>query len=83
MTSMLERMARAMARQHWPDDTRWKTYSPAARAALTALLEPSATMRDAGGNVFRQQEENDKETWENKAHEVFCAMIQSAIDEGK
>jgi hypothetical protein len=57
---MIERVARAMARQRaaeWPEeysevDRIWHHFTGLARAAIAAMREPTDTMDDAGGNTF-------------------------------
>ncbi|MES3042652.1 hypothetical protein [Sphingomonas faeni] len=82
MTTMIEKMARAIciAAGAKPDDSKsgmdpwskvWTSYIPHARAALTAMLEPSEAMVDVGNQCL-----ND-----GSSSSVFDAMIQAALDE--
>lgn len=87
MTDTIERMARAMAKAVEPDlcwdldpsdhgmqinDVSKADYRAAARAALSALEEPSEAMVEAG---FRAEHDN---TQGGRARATFTAMIKAA-----
>jgi hypothetical protein len=91
--SMLEKAARAMCvadgfdpdgliayakSGHAVSRREWGIYLARARAALTALLEPSEAMAAAGAdNLFAAANDD----WSDDARVIWRAMIQAALDE--
>lgn len=82
MTDMIEKMARAIAEvedyyQQTDDaDDVWKTYIPHAKAALSALEDPSDEMVEAG-QAGKTMDGSDAR------REVFVLMIQAAKAEAE
>lgn len=74
--TMIERVARAMAENHWPVDfegtkagyveTHWHFHADDARAAIEAMREPTEAMKDAAFG-------NDPTLWSR--------MIDAALQE--
>jgi hypothetical protein len=95
MTTMIEKMARAIWDVQHPTGTSWDDWArfaeqnpdrfdgrdgsrDLARAALTALLEPSEAMAAAGAdNLFGSSSDD----WSDDARAVWSAMVQAALDE--
>lgn len=50
MSEMIEQVAKAMARNHWLDDSRYKSYLSTAKAAIAAMREPTKEMLEFGCN---------------------------------
>lgn len=46
VSKMVERVAKAMAKTHWPNDDRWLVYTGAAKASIEAMREPTEEMID-------------------------------------
>ena len=77
MTSMIERVARAICVAHgddpdhfdpvWQEFT-WVLYEPHAQAALSAMKDPTDEMHEAGYNI----------TEEDMTVEIWKAMIEAA-----
>lgn len=72
----LERVARALCVLNHGNELIWADYMPDARAALTALLEPSGLMIDYGEAKLSRYPETSAEY-------IFQAMIQQALKEGE
>lgn len=89
----LERIARALAAQHWRDtgaseedvlafaDIDWREFVPDARAALTALREPDEAMDFAGLTALVERRPIAADT--DDIHAVWRAMIDAALQEGQ
>lgn len=75
----VERIARALAVEDGKFDPElvWQMYIGRAQAALSALLEPSEAMVEAGADaVFDFMDDKD-------LRDIWSAMIQAAIAEGR
>lgn len=69
---MIERCAKAVALTHWPDDSRYKNYIPAVKAAIKAMREPTEKMIDAARKqVFV----------EDSPTSIYIAMIDAVIND--
>lgn len=49
--TMIEKVARAMCRAHWPNENRYKIYLRTAKVAIEAMRHPSIEMVEAGCNA--------------------------------
>jgi hypothetical protein len=78
MTTMIERVARAMAKAASPlpwemGDEEWRNdFRTKARAAIEAMREPDEAMLDAGVN-FRERNARTEQIWQ--------AMVDEALKE--
>ena len=86
---MLEKIARVLLEDEWGGDVQWDTlgdferqaFKDAARAVLTALLEPTPEMIEAGSSGEFIEYNHDFEEQFVDAHDVFQAMIRKALGE--
>ena len=86
MTDMVEIVARAMWAENYqlhgsPNETTWNAvlldekelYCTFARAALTALMEPTDEMLKSGYSLYDDREAGQREIWQ--------AMLKAALDD--
>ena len=84
MTDMVEKVARALCAQQWPEFTQvqidhgWTKFIPAARAAIQAMREPSEAMISAGG-YNRPFQNDDWKAGNIAAASGYRAMIDAAL----
>ena len=93
MTDMIEKIARAMAEvedyYQQTDDAEdvWRTYIPHAKAALTALEQPSQEVIDAMASAvwsvdtdeeYRARDPDGWVNWRDEAEAAHAAMIKAA-----
>jgi hypothetical protein len=91
MTTMIEMIARAMGmvvyERDGPEkakhivDRCWQDWIPEARAALTAMLDPSDAMAEAGEHGPTTNSPEGDFVSADDARGIFRAMVQTALDE--
>ncbi len=78
--TMIEKIARVMAHCFDADDDRWLAWKDEAHDVLTALLEPTPEMIEAGRSDIRNWNP-DTELIGDLPGDVFQAMIRKALGE--
>lgn len=81
--TMIERVARAIAKSAHGDDEGWAAWVDEARAAIEALRVPTRRMIEAGCNPPHDMVYRDSRADEERARSaaVFGAMIDAALSE--
>lgn len=77
---MIEKVAKALALKHWPDDSRYVNYIGAARVAIQAMREPTDEMI----NIYLQRMNysiNCEDRLKAEAINNWQAMIDAALNE--
>lgn len=69
MTTMIERVARAIAKYQAGDEEDWRGFLPHARLAIAAMREPTEAMENAGYAVGYEEAPNS----------YYEAMIDAAL----
>lgn len=80
MTTMVEKMAKAISAENG-NEYPLEHYVPDARAALTALLKPTAIMDQAALAELSDATVEDPKSAAWDAVRAYRAMIQAALDE--
>ena len=85
MSDMIEEIVEVMAAYDGEDSAEnFDLYEPYAKAALTALMHPSASMIEAGEKVHAEINRDNEDTGEIvNLSAVFSAMINHVLEEAQ
>jgi hypothetical protein len=78
MNEMIEKVARALSAAEDGNEENWRSFTPDARAAISAMREPTEAMANAGGLAINADEDVLAVTAQ-EARQAFTAMLDAAL----